>query len=340
MKKRLQTFSVTFKEQSFTEGEYAKEVAQRLGTNHRQIEFLPKDIEKLFPLIFEKLDEPIADPSLFPTFQVCRLAAKHVKVVLSGDGGDELFAGYPTYQAHLYAGLSPRLPRTLINLAKKVLSMMPIEYTNYPLSERFTIFLSGLPYSSRDRHLYWMQLLFGNAQSLLHAELRRTIDSNKFLIMPDLKIDSVKQAQLIDIQMYLPDDLLVKSDRASMFNSLEMRVPLLDMEMVSYAFSQPRDRHINLWQTKKMLRELLRLKFPDSITQRKKKGFGIPLALWMRKGLKSFITSLLENPQLDEYFTRSEIDRLWAMHLAGSANYARPLWTIVILSAWMKRWLS
>ncbi len=340
LKYQLQTFSVTFREPSFTEETYASVVARKLNTKHRQVEFIANDVVTLFPKIIEKLDEPLADPSLFPTYQISRFAAKYVKVVLSGDGGDEIFAGYPTYQGHLIASRFNWLPESLRSAAIKIITRFPHSYDNYPALDVLQTFLQGLYLTPADRQLKWLQLLFGDGQKYLRPNWKKEINTNAFFKYSDFSNNPVIQAQIVDLMTYLRDDLLVKSDRASMYNSLEIRVPFVDLELIQYAFSVQSVRHIDVWNTKKLLRKLAQIKFGTLISKRKKKGFGIPIAQWMRYDLRDFFEEKLKNSQLDEYFERSEIDRLFMEHLSGSANNARQIWLISIFSAWVRRWLN
>ena len=341
-KKNVETFSVGFANKNYDETGYAQLVANQLHTNHHEVQFSSADMISSFDEICEKLDEPLADPSLFPTFRLAKVARQTVKVVLSGDGGDELFAGYPTYQGHLLAQMLPVLPQSVIYALQKFIKRFPSQSFDsyYPFIQRIGIFLEGLNYSPFQRHLIWTQLLFGNAQLYVQKEYQNYSWMETLLsFLKPLPTDQVTQAQYIDFFTYLPDDLMVKSDRASMFNSLEMRVPFLDKPLIEAAFSISSSKHLNWRITKKILRKLAENKFPSQISQRQKRGFGLPLASWMRDDLQELVEYQLKFSGLYDFLERKKVRAIWKEHKEGKQNHAKQLWTLVMLSGWMRRWL-
>lgn len=340
---KINTFSINFEEKSFDESYYAEIVAKQLGTIHHKDTFNVKDVLKLFPILTEKLDEPLADPSLFPTFKVCKLASKYVKVVLSGDGGDELFGGYPTYQGHLVASHLRRfLPQPLKDILYILVSLFPISSNNYPKTEVFKQFLKGIHSPPFQRHLLWMSL--GNYHNDI---LNKETFQDGYLENLDLLENIIKKIeknsdnlitkmQLFDFETYLIDDLLVKVDRASMYNSVEIRVPILDKDVIETAFATT--SHVSLFNTKKILRSLLKNKFPASIVNRSKKGFGIPLAKWINGELENLIEEHLENPQLYQYFNKAKIQQIWTAHRQQKQDNAKLLWMLTMFSGWLNEW--
>lgn len=340
--KKIHSFSIGFEEKSFDETKFAKIVSLRLNTNHHQEIFKASDVIDSFDEILKKMDEPLADPSLFPAYKLCRLTKKYVKVALSGDGGDELFGGYPTYQGHMLASkVKGLLPASLVKVAVKFLGLIGSSYENYPKTEIIKNFLGGLNKPDLERHLAWMSL--GTSSDLLNKDiLTKDINYSKSKYQSQLeekiskREDNIK-FQLLDFYTYLADDLLVKTDRASMFNSLEVRVPLLDLSVLEFAFNT-KNKHVSFFETKKILRALAKEKFPKEITDRKKKGFGIPLARWINGDLASFIYGKLENKRLYDFFDKKAVYNLWENHKKGRQNNAKTIWMLAIFSGWLNYW--
>lgn len=332
-KRKIKTFSISFKEKSFDESPYFNQVAKILGTQHYDDSFDASDALSLFPDIVEQLDEPLADPSLLPTYKLCRLARKHVTVVLSGDGGDELFGGYPTYQGHVWANSMQRLPAFAIRLLIYISQKFPQKFSNYSLQEQLDIFLSGLKLPSYQRHLLWMGIDKTNPNlHLKKSNWFKEISGN----VDKLSFPKRTKMQILDFLTYLTDDLLVKVDRASMYNSLEVRVPFLDPNVIQYAFST--QNHVDHFTTKKQLRTLLKDILPGEIIRRKKKGFGIPIASWIHGPMKELVYDHITNPTLHDYFNKKMIQRIWDKHQRQEYNYARKLWMLTMFSAWLYEW--
>jgi len=338
---RLKSFSIGFKEPGFDESGYAHQVAKKIGTEHYSEEFTPSDVPELFEKISKKLDEPLADASLLPTYKVSQLARKYVKVSLSGDGGDELFAGYPTQQAHLlanYLDLFPNSGRILESILDRIpdsfLNLIPLSFKDYPKKKLGKIVLRGLSKKNPARHMWWMRtfflgegLLFGKADTNLINKVIPSLSNVK---------DPIKKAQIIDFYTYLRDVFLVKTDRASMFNSLEVRVPYLDNDVINYAFAS-KTPHATFTRTKIHLRKIIEEKLPE-IARRPKKGFGIPLEKWLRGSLKDFSYSTLDNPKLYNYVEKKKIERLLTEHNQGRSNNSGAIWQLIVLSGWLTNW--
>jgi asparagine synthase (glutamine-hydrolysing) len=338
--KKLNSFSIGFKEEGYDESGYAHAVAKKLGTKHFSEEFSVDDVIRIYDEIKGKLDEPLADASLIPTYKVCKLARKHVKVVLSGDGADELFGGYPTYQAQYFKKIIPDsslgiLENFLDVMPEALLSLLPTSFKDYPKKELAKIVLKGLSFENPERHLFWMRSFF-----LGNEKLPKKVNL-KFLgkYIPDLGgvNNTPKAGQIIDFYTYLRDDFLVKVDRASMYNSLEVRVPYLDNDIIDFAFSVNKG-HANLFKTKILMRELLRQKLPE-VAKRPKKGFGIPLAKWLRSDLKDFAYSYIKNDKLRRVIPGKKIDRIWKDHQDMKTNNAGTIWMLTILSGWFNSWM-
>lgn len=342
--KRIKSFSISFKEKSFDESLYAETVARILKTDHYSESFDSKDIYNLFPTIVDKMDEPLADPSLFPTYKLSSLARKHVKVVLSGDGGDELFGGYPTYQGHLVAErINNFFPQVLINAGIRLTDIPHVSFNNYPFAEIVKRFLKGMNKKWTQRHLEWMSL--NSFDDLLTKEFSQSkVSDIGYFDNLEKKIAKVSKEipmkyQLLDFYTYLTDDLLVKVDRASMLNSLEVRVPFLDLKVIQYAFNSQL-KSVSLFETKKILRQLLKKHLPASIIDRKKKGFGIPLSKWIYDDLKDLVYEYLENKDLYNYFDKEKIKKLYDDHMKKRQNNSKALWMLTIFSGWLNNWYS
>lgn len=338
----IKSFSLSFAEKSFDESSYAFAVAKIFKTDHYQESFNAKDVIDLFPNIIGKMDEPLADPSLFPTFKLSALARKHVKVVLSGDGGDELFGGYPTYQGHMIAEKFSRFfPQSLVGLGLKLTDSSSFSFDNYPFAEKAKRLLKGINKKGLHRHFEWMSL-YGLENLMKKSLLGEGIFDEKMLVSYERKIAKITNKtplkyQLLDFYTYLTENLLVKVDRASMFNSLEVRVPFLDLKVIEYAFNSQAS-HVSLFETKKILRNLLKNHLPESIVNRKKKGFGIPLAKWIYGDLKDLVHDRLENENLYNYFDKKSAEKLFDDHMKKRQNNAKALWMLTIFSGWLDKW--
>jgi asparagine synthase (glutamine-hydrolysing) len=338
--KKLKSFSIGFDESGYDESSYARYVAKKLGTDHYSEEFKAHDVPVIFEQISKKLDEPLADASLIPTYKVSKLARRYVKVVLSGDGGDELFGGYPTYQAHILARYLDLLPALAVQALSGLLQaspewivgLIPTSFKDYPKKRLARIVFNGLKMKNPQRHLYWMRTFFlGDELLYTRPDLSFALKDTKLL--GRCGANEARKGQLIDFHTYLPEDFLIKVDRASMYNSLEVRVPYLENDIVDFAFST-KDPHVNLLKTKIMLRKILRAELPD-VARRPKKGFGIPVAKWIRGELKDFAYDYLNNSKLYDYFERKKINTLWSNHQKMRQDNSGIIWTAIVFSSWL-----
>ncbi len=345
----LKTFSIGFHEDSFDETRYAQKVARLFGTSHFHQDF---EIEDLFNSLAESsnfLDEPLADVSFFPTYLLARFAKQNVKVALSGDGGDELFAGYPTYQAHKlikYYHLIPAVIRK--NLIEKIARNIPVSMKNFSLDFKIKKFVSSNYLPMALRHIYWMgafnyedkinlcgplfkDLLEKESLSEEITDYLRGIKSNEELNM----------IQYLDIKTYLQDDLLVKTDRASMANSLEVRVPYLDRELAEFVFSLPADLRLKHFQTKYILKKSMHKILPEVIINRRKKGFGVPISFWIKGKLKPLIMDMLAKDKIkrEGLFNYSYIDNLLQQHFKNKVDNRKKIWTLLMFELWLREYL-
>ncbi|HSS95075.1 MAG TPA: asparagine synthase (glutamine-hydrolyzing) [Candidatus Dormibacteraeota bacterium] len=344
----VKSFSVGFAERSFDESRYARDVAQRLGTDHHELTLEPSMLLDLIPRLPDLLDEPMGDASIIPTYLLSAFTRRHVKVALGGDGGDELFAGYPTLQAHRLAGyynLAPALLRK--GLIEPAVRRLPVSRSNLSFDFRAKRFVIGAGHGVAERHRRWMGSFSGEERSdLLSAHVRERLAGSAHLRMPDSDGDSARhplnQVLLMDMRLYLENDILVKLDRASMTASLEGRVPLLNNDFVAYATRLPLDMKLRGLRPKFLLKRALRGILPDTILNRPKKGFGIPVANWFRGPLKEQLLAVLSPDRVarEGFFEPVAVSRLIGDHMAGRRDNRKQLWTLFAFELWHDGYLS
>lgn len=347
----VKTFSIGFHEQQYNEAHHAKEIAAHLGTDHTELYVTSRDALDVIPLLPSIYDEPFADPSQIPTYLVSKLARTAVTVSLSGDGGDELFAGYRRYSAgkRLWECLSP-FPLKFRQTIKTLLSGISQENIDRVLNPIHSV----LPQRHRlrnpgDKIRKAMGLIDSHDIDDLHLRLMSqwqdpfsvVLESDGQLphLPPSLKFsDPIAKMSWRDTLTYLPDDILVKLDRASMANSLESRVPLLDHRIVEFAMGLPTNLKIREGIPKWILRQILYKHVPKSMVDRPKMGFGVPIETWLRGPLRDWAENLLAEPRLRQegFFAAAPIRLKWAEHLSGKRNWHNELWSVLMFQAWLE----
>ena len=349
----LATFAIGFEEGSFDESPFARLAARHVGSQHREEILSGRACLDLVPEVVEILDEPFADPSILPTLLLSRFVRRHVTVALAGDGGDELFAGYDTFLAHGPAALAARLPRPALAAAEALASRLPASSRNMSLDFRVKQFLRGLDAGPSLWHQAWIgsfvpaelaRLLAPELRPLARPEVawREVLDEAARAQEAGVTPGSVDEALRFFLTRYLADDILVKADRASMAASLEVRAPFLDTEVVELALRLPARYKLARGRTKVLLKSALRGLVPDAILHRPKKGFGIPVAAWIRGPLRPLFedlfspSSLQRSGVLDPPAARALLDR----HLSGAVDLRKPLWTLASFLLWQRRWES
>ncbi|HEV1992461.1 MAG TPA: asparagine synthase (glutamine-hydrolyzing) [Candidatus Dormibacteraeota bacterium] len=328
----VRSFSVGFADPSFDESSHARLVARHLGTEHRELTLEPEMLLGLIPKLPSLLDEPLGDASIIPTYLLAEFTRRHVKVALGGDGGDELFAGYPTLQAHRLAAYYMRAPRLLREgLVEPIVRRLPVSRGNLSFDFRAKRFVSGAGYPVAERHQRWMGSFATEERSaLLTREVRQEVD------LDGGYEDPLNQVLMMDMRLYLENDILVKLDRASMMASLEGRVPLLNNDFVEYATHLPLNMKLRGLRSKYLLKRALRGLLPESILNRPKKGFGIPVAHWFRGPLKEQMLSVLspERIKREGFFDATVVARLVSDHLEGRRDNRKQLWTLFAFGLW------
>ena len=332
---QLNTFAIGFNEPSFDESTHARFMAERLGTQHREdILDLDKSVA-LLPEIVGKLDEPLGDGSLLPTYLLSRFTRQHVTVALGGDGGDELFAGYDPFRALQKAALYAKLvPRPVHEAIRLVAARLPVSHSNLSLDFKIKRTLMGLSYSPALWNAVWMSALEPRDLAQL---FREPCDEEEIYSEAIEAWDRCAQPNLVDralqfwTNIYLQDGILTKVDRASMMNSLEARSPFLDIEVADLARRIPWQLKLHQGQTKYILKRALAPLLPREIIDRKKKGFGMPIGRWLREGRFEF-DHARTFPHLNVAFAEQK----HAAHMAGRSDERLFLWSYWLLGQWIK----
>ena len=347
---RVRSFSMGFDDGSYNELPYAREMAALCGTEHIEGLVTP-DVGRLFDRLVVHLDEPFADVSLFPTFLVSQMAREHVKVVLSGDGGDELFGGYDAYEAQALAARWGTLaPGIAVRALDAVLDGVPPTATKKGLVNKARRFVSGLAGAPADIEQYrWMTFLPASTKRRLYTSRFRDglINADVYRPVRDALRraggDDLLNRQLYaDLCVYLADDILVKVDRMSMATSLETRAPFLDTDVMELAFSMPGHLKIRDGQRKFVLKRALAGQVPDRILHRNKEGFSIPMKNWLRRELAPLMDDLLSEERLRArgLIEPAAVRRMIDAHKSGRANHAHVLFSLMVFERWAQEFLQ
>jgi len=337
--KPVNTFTIGFDESGFSELEGARLAARMYGTNHHELVVRP-DSHELLPTIVEVFDEPFADNAALPTYLVSRLAAEHVKVVLSGEGGDELFGGYYWYLGDMIA---PRVGRIATAL-RPAFELLPGTASSRRLDDRLKRFARGAHLPPVDRHAAWSQVFSpeARAEMLIREPIPGSdpLRTHRHRYAETEGAEPLARMQDIDVGTYLVDDILTKIDRASMAHSLESRVPFLDPAVTELALALPERHKIRGLSKKRLFRSAVSELLPAQTVRARKRGFGVPAAAWFRGPLRPFLHEVLSPSRvraqgyLDPAAVTATVDR----HLSGREDLSRNLWGLVALSLWQDRY--
>ena len=345
----VNSFSIGFSDGSYNELPYAREVATLFTTNHRERQASP-DLGDMFERLVVHLDEPFADVSMFPTFSVSELAREHVKVVLSGDGGDELFGGYDAYQAQALAAKLGWMGEALMPALAGVASALPPTEKKKGLVNKVKRFSAGAATAPADLgHYRWMVYLSAKTKARLYRSgLRDALGANDVYApvreaLGRFGQDDVLNRQLYaDLSLYLADDILVKVDRMSMATSLETRAPFLDGDLMELAFSMPGHLKIRNGERKWILKQATKDVLPESIRNRKKEGFSIPMKNWLRRELQPLMRDLLSRDRLARrgLFDPDVVEEQMNDHVAGKENHAHTLFPLMVFERWADEFVT
>jgi len=332
----VRTFSIGFEERSFNELADARLVAERYGTLHRELVLRP-DAALLLPALADAFDEPFADSSALPTYLVSQLAAEDVKVALSGEGGDELFGGYYTYVADLLAERAGGLA----TLARPLVERLPSSTARASFDYKAKRFVRGAHLPPLERHHAWKEIFSADARAELTGRRHGfdPVDLYRERFAETDGAELLARLQDVDRTIYLVDDLLVKTDRASMAHSLEARVPFLDPVVTNFALSLPARHRVNGLRKKVLLRKAVAPLVPGRIIRGKKRGFSIPAAAWLRGELEPFARETLSADTLRRqgFFRPEAVTTLIDRHVAGREDLSRQLWGLLAFTLWYER---
>jgi asparagine synthase (glutamine-hydrolysing) len=339
----VKTFSIGFDDPSFDESRYFRRAASFFETEHHEEVLAPQKLIEIIPEVASILDEPLADASIMPTYLLSRFTKGHVKVALGGDGGDELFAGYPTYQAFLLARYYEKLPQVIRSLAEAVVKRLPVSFDNMSLDFRAKKFINSVAYTPVERHYSWMGTFPPDEkEKLLTSGMKRKLKNlDSFNVLYEYIRDKIFSSELgkllyLDTKLYLQDGVLAKVDRASMAHGLEVRVPFLDHRFVELVTGIPETLKLKGFTTKYLWKKAIRGRIPDEIGKRGKKGFGIPIAKWLCGELRDLMLELISEKRLKKQgiFNLSTVKRLVSDHLAHRVDNRKKLWNLLIFQLW------
>ena len=345
----VHTYSVGFEEPSFNELPYARTVAQKFNTIHREVIVTPDLVRALLPKYLTYIDEPYADGSAIPTYYVCQLAKDDVVVVLSGEGGDEIFAGYETYAAHQVNRWFRRVPRWLRgSLIAPLVNCLPVSDKKLSLEFKLKRFLGGQDLSPAQAHFWW-RVVFTEAQKLslytphMLEQIVPQTSERHFIdrFEQSTAKDSLSRLFEIDCSVFLPDDLMVKNDRMSMANSLEARVPLTDLELTKFMSTVPPHLKLRSLRKKHIMRRAMEGVLPAKILNKKKVGLEMPYSYWLKHDLKPLLTSYLGPERISDsgLFRVDTVQTLIADHLAERVDHGRALWGLLNYMMWLEAYI-
>jgi asparagine synthase (glutamine-hydrolysing) len=313
---RIHTYAVRFTEPGYDESAYAEAVTHDIATVHHVVTADDESLARALEVVSAALAEPLGDPAVLPTWLLADAAREHVKVILSGEGADELFGGYPTYLGHKYAERWQRVPRPFRSLVGWAADRWPSSTGKMTLEYMLKQFLAASERPWAERHLTWLGALA--IEDGVLGELARKLHG-----FPH--DDPLNLVMWLDYLTYLPDDLLVKVDRATMLASVEARAPFLDRELMELVLPVPSRHKVRGLTTKAILKEAARGLVPDRVIDRRKRGLSVPVARWLNTGLAPLADRVLATPLLAE-------------HRSGRRNHARRLWPQLMLALWSERW--
>ncbi len=334
---KIKTFSIGFEDPSFDESKYARLASKYLGTDHHGQTMTPTDLLNLVPNLPDILDEPMADASILPTYLLSKFTRRYVTVALGGDGGDELFAGYQTYLAHKFAR-----PYELF-----LGNLIPVSDGNISFDFKVKKFLSGIGYPDGIRNSVWLgSFSIPELEKVLSCEVIAQVD--RIRLAEEITSyekgfplkDRTTLLQYLDLKLYLQDDILVKVDRASMACSLEVRAPFLDHELVEFIMNLPSSLKLRRFTTKYILKKTMKNFLPKELIQRNKKGFGVPIAKWVKGPLRELFGDLLacDRTKKEGFFNPDYVTALFQDHLFNKRDNRKQLWTLLVWELWVNRY--
>ncbi|MBW2731159.1 MAG: asparagine synthase (glutamine-hydrolyzing) [Deltaproteobacteria bacterium] len=349
MREKPKTFAMDFAEESFSEARFAQEVATRFGCEHREFVAKPTIVHHLSELIWHA-DDPLADSSMLPVFLLAREAKKHVSMVLTGDGGDEVFAGYPTYRAYFVRQLYRRVPALLRRqIVRRMVNALPVSRSKVSFDYKAKRFVSGAELDAEEAHFWWRAIFSEHEKHTLYSEATREALG---LATPTSEIfrrhfalsgsdDPLSRMLYVDTRLYLPADMLVKVDRMTMASGLEARVPFLDHELVELVARVPSAIKFRRHKEKALLKRAVRDLLPKSILQRKKAGFNVPVNAWLGGELRPLAERTLSPERVEAagFFRPEAVAQLFAEHNERKHDHSYRLWGLLCFQLWYERFI-
>jgi asparagine synthase (glutamine-hydrolysing) len=343
---RVKTFTIGFDDASFDESGHARLVAQHLGTEHIEHRLSTRTMLDLVPSTLDWMDEPLGDSSLVPMTLLAREVRSEVKVVLGGDGGDEILAGYPTFAVGQALSHLPPWPAALARHARALAAALPVGGGSFSVSFTARQLAQGLDATGARRHAAWLAPLVPSALlRVAGPRLRIEALANAFDAVDAAVAGAPTDfdaATAFYLKLYLGEGVLTKVDRATMRVSLEARAPLLDRGVADFCLSLPRRFRVRRGTTKWLMREAIKPLVPASIVGRPKKGFGAPVGAWLRGPLRSLAEATLAPDRLREggWLDPQSISTMLSAHVHGRADYRKPLYAALVFEHWRQRWCA
>ncbi|MBT3923721.1 MAG: asparagine synthase (glutamine-hydrolyzing), partial [Nitrospina sp.] len=348
-KRNIQSFSLRFEESTHDESADARVVAEYLGLEHHELLFTKELLQKALDKTTDILDEPFGDSTVLPLLALSEFAREHVKVVLTGWGGDEIFAGYPTYRAHQLSSLYRKLPKFLSNtLIPSMVQRLPVSDKYFSLEFKAKRFIRGMDLSPELQHFIWMEY-FGEPEirKLFKREIIEQIKGDTLSPVRQTlgelsELDTVARIMHLDALFFLEGNGLFEVDRMTMAASLEARVPLLNIDLLNYVNSLETKVKMPGGRLKDLLRKILAPHLPERILNKPKKGFAPPSSIWLRGIFSQTFESIFTREKVESLgiFHYPEIQRMFQMHLARKADYGRHLWALLSFQLWYDRYID
>jgi len=342
----LQTFALGYREETYSELDYARQVAEHFHTLHRELLISPIDSKEIERSVWH-LDEPTTDPSNLPFMLICEQASRYVKVCLSGDGGDELFMGYDRFRASKASYLLDLVPLPFRrSLYRGIIGLIGDDDQKKGARNILKRFLQGAVLPRSGEHIRWQYFLDPEqAAVLFQPEFLRSVNVDPFAPVKHWSIVAPQERgareQYVELNTVLPDSVLMKVDKMSMAHSLEVRPPFLDHRIVEYCYSLPTAQKLRGFTTKWLLKDALKNRLPPGIAMRKKQGFSIPMKNWIRGEMLDFTRDeIFSSPLIRNYFNTRSLERFWTEHQLRQHNHSHLFWTLLNLSLWNRLLLS
>ena len=342
---KMLAHNISFKEKDFDEFDDAKKISKflKIGLNDYRIPEEKKLVQD-FPKIVEAMDQPMSDTSFIGMFYLSKYSCKDSKVVLSGDGADEIFCGYDTYIADFYRKFLPTIGKSQKNILKRLAkTIFKTNISKVSFDYKLIKFLNGLSFKKEHSHILWREIFSSTEKksilnnvdpNLINYNFLNIIDEN-YKLVEDLHY--LDQNMFIDIQTWLPNDILYKIDRSTMYHSQESRLPFLDSKLVEYVCSLPVSYKFSFFERKKLLRNILTEKLPKSLFKKKKSGFNIPVGLWLiyNKDFKDMAYDLLNTRFMNTIFKKTELENIWHQHQTKKEDQTYKIFNLICLSQWI-----